>query len=126
MGFQIPLNHEYLLPEIAERKQCLEVCPTSYLRTGTLKNLLELKTVFKKCEDYGVDIAICTDNSGLNMVRLPNEYENLLVHGVITFDKMEECRRAAFKHAFAWPLKEPPPESSTDLLLRQLVENPTL
>ncbi len=120
-GIQIPLHYEYLLPEIAERKQCLEVCPTSYLRTGTIKDLQELETVFTKCEDYGVDIVICTDNSGLNMVRLPNEYENLLINCIISFEKMQECRNAAFKHAFEWPFKDPLP-SATDKLLSQYVE----
>ena len=36
-GIQIPLRFPELLDEVAQRGQCLEVCPTSYLKTGTLE-----------------------------------------------------------------------------------------
>lgn len=107
-GIQIPLRRPDLLPGIAERGQCLEVCPTSYLKTGTLQDLSALRTVFTRCEAEGVDIAICTDNPGLHNVRLPFEYENLLTQDVIDFHQLRRCQDAAFRHAFAWPHSEPP------------------
>ncbi len=102
-GIQIPLRHRALLKDLRRRGQCLEVCPTSYLRTGTLKNYEALKGVFRPCLDAGVPIAICTDNSGLHQVRLPHEYETLLVADVVDFAEMAECHRASFEHAFDWP-----------------------
>jgi adenosine deaminase len=116
-GIQIPLHRPELLPRIAERGQCLEVCPTSYLKTGTLQELNALRTVFTRCEAAGVDIAICTDNPGLHNVRLPFEYENLLTQDVIDFTQLRRCQDAAFRHAFAWPHAEPP-----DALLHTLSE----
>jgi adenosine deaminase len=107
-GIQIPLHRPELLPQIAERGQCLEVCPTSYLKTNTLPDLSPLKTVFARCEEAGVDIAICTDNPGLHNVRLPFEYETLLTQDVIDFSTLRRCQDAAFRHAFAWPHPEPP------------------
>lgn len=107
-GIQIPLHRPELLPQIAERGQCLEVCPTSYLKTGTLTDLSALRTVFSRCDEAGVDIAICTDNPGLHNVRLPFEYENLLTQDVIDFTQLRRCQDAAFRHAFAWPHPEPP------------------
>jgi adenosine deaminase len=107
-GIQIPLQRPDLLDDIARRGQCLEVCPTSYLKTGTLTELTALKTVFSLCEQAGVDIAICTDNPGLHNVRLPFEYENLLTQDIIDFEQLRRCQNAAFKHAFAWPHAEPP------------------
>jgi adenosine deaminase len=101
-GIQIPLKHKHLLKDLRKRNQCLEVCPTSYLRTGTLKRYEDLREVFKRCMDQGVPIAICTDNSGLHQVRLPHEYESLLVADVIDFQEMAECHRASFEHAFDW------------------------
>jgi adenosine deaminase len=101
-GIQIPLRMPRLLTEIARRGQCLEICPTTYLRTGTLKSYSELKPVFASCFDLGIDIAVCTDNSALNAVRLPTEFERLLTHKVISFVEMERCREAAFRHAFRW------------------------
>jgi adenosine deaminase len=116
-GIQIPLQRPDLLPLVAERGQCLEVCPTSYLKTGTLGDLSTLRTVFERCEKAGVDIAICTDNPGLHNVRLPFEYENLLSQDIIDFSTLRRCQDAAFRHAFAWPHKEPP-----DYLLHAITE----
>src|SRR5262249_60625371 len=107
-GIQIPLRHPELLPEVAARGQCLEVCPTTYLKTGTLSDLAELRVVFERCQAAGVDIAVGTDNAGLHNVRLPFEYENLLTQDVIDFRQLLACQDAAFHHAFAWPHADPP------------------
>jgi adenosine deaminase len=116
-GIQIPLQHPELLREVATNNQCLEVCPTTYFQTGALEDLSQLKTVFQRCFDAGVDVAICTDNAGLHNVRLPFEYENLLTHDIINFRQLQACQDAAFRHAFAWPHKQPP-----TLLLNPLLQ----
>lgn len=115
-GIQIPLRYPELLKEVAQLNQCLEVCPTTYLKTGTLENISDLKTVFDRCFSAGVDIAICTDNAGLHNVRLPFEYENLLTHNVIDFQQLEACQDAAFRHAFAWPYGKRPASMLSGLL----------
>jgi adenosine deaminase len=107
-GLQIPLCHPEMLPGIAARGQCLEICPTTYLKTGTLETLDDLRTVFDRCEREGVDIAICTDNAGLHNVRLPFEFENLLMQDIMDFKQLRACQDAAFRHAFAWPHADPP------------------
>jgi len=107
-GIQIPLQHPELLSQLAADNQCLEVCPTTYLKTGTLEDIRQLKVVFDRSFDAGVDIAICTDNAGLHNVRLPFEYENLLTYDIIGFEELQACQEAAFRHAFAWPYKQPP------------------
>ncbi|MGB7443081.1 MAG: adenosine deaminase [Coleofasciculaceae cyanobacterium] len=115
-GIQIPLKYPELLKEVASLNQCLEVCPTTYLKTGTLDNLHQLKVVFDRCFEAGVDIAICTDNAGLHNVRLPFEYENLLTQDVIDFEQLQACQDAAFRHAFAWPYGQRPESLLTGLL----------
>jgi len=107
-GIQIPLRFPELLSRVAERGQCLEVCPTTYLKTGTLRNLADLRTVFDRCEEAGVDIVLCTDNAGLHNVRLPFEIENLLIQDIIDFRQLRACQAAAYRHAFAWPYPGPP------------------
>ncbi len=107
-GIQIPLHYPDRLPELARRHQCLEICPTTYIKTGTLATLDPLKLVFERCFDAGVDIAICTDNAGLHNVRLPFEYENLLTLDIISFEQLQACQDAAFRHAFAWPYRQRP------------------
>lgn len=101
-GVQIALRHPKLLRDVAKRGQCLEICPTTYVRTGTLPSYQALREVFVRCFDAGVDVAICTDNSGLHQVRVPFEFENLLVRDIIDFHQMEACHAAAFRHAFDW------------------------
>ncbi|MFZ9739641.1 MAG: adenosine deaminase [Prochlorotrichaceae cyanobacterium] len=115
-GIQIPLHYPELLPELAQRHQCLEVCPTTYLKTGTLSDIRQLRTVFDRCFEAGVDIAICTDNAGLHNVRLPFEYENLLTYDIIDFEQLKACQTAAFNHAFAWPHEDHPVSLLNNLL----------
>jgi adenosine deaminase len=115
-GIQIPLRHPELLPEVAQLGQCLEVCPTTYFKTGTLQDLGQLKLVFDRCFEAGVDIAICTDNAGLHNVRLPFEYENLLTQDIIDFRQLQACQAAAFRHSFAWPHTERPADLLSNLL----------
>jgi adenosine deaminase len=115
-GIQIPLKHPELLTEVAQLNQCLEVCPTTYLKTGTLEDIRQLKLVFDRCFEAGVDIAICTDNAGLHNVRLPFEYETLLTQDVISFEQLKACQDAAFRHAFAWPYGQRPASLLTGLL----------
>lgn len=119
-GIQIPLQRPDLLKAVADRGQCLEVCPTTYLKTGTLDSIHDLKVVFDRCFDAGVDIAICTDNAGLHNVRLPFEYENLLTQDVIGFDELQACQAAAFRHAFAWPHDHQPGSVINQMLRQQL------
>lgn len=107
-GIQIPLQYPELLGELASAGTCLEVCPTTYLKTGNLEDIRQLKVVFDRCFAAGVDIAICTDNAGLHNVRLPFEYENLLTYDIIGFEELQACQDAAFRHAFAWPYEQPP------------------
>lgn len=118
-GIQIPLKYPHLLAQLAQENQCLEVCPTTYLKTGTLKDLQQLKAVFARCLEAGVEIAICTDNAGLHNVRLPFEYENLLTQNVIGFEQLQACQEAAFRHAFAWPYQQPPTSILTGALQSQ-------
>lgn len=118
-GLQLALHRPDLLQQAAARGQCLEICPTSYLKTRTLADLTPLREVFSRCDKVGLDVAICTDNPGLHNVRLPFEYENLLTLDVIDFQQLRRCQTAAFRHAFAWPHPNPP-----DDLLRELAGQP--
>ncbi len=99
------------------RGQCLEVCPTTYLKTGTLQSLTDLKVVFERCAEAGVDIVLCTDNAGMHNVRLPFEFENLLTQDIIDFETLSACQDAAFRHAFAWPNRNVTPRAAISQLI---------
>ena len=101
-GIQLALKSPRLLKEVAKRRQCLEMCPTTYIKTATLRGYDDMKPILARCFDAGVSVAICTDNSGLHQVRLPMELENLLVRDIIDFHQMQACHHASFDHAFGW------------------------
>ncbi|HEY9677890.1 MAG TPA: hypothetical protein V6C76_07760 [Drouetiella sp.] len=103
-GIHIPIVRPDMLPELARRSITLEVCPTSYRQTGVLSNFSELRTVFTRCKEAGVAIAVCTDNPGRNPspCTLPGEYERLIDHDVIDFSELKSLQNEAFRSAFGF------------------------
>jgi adenosine deaminase len=103
-GIHIPLIKPEWLHELARKQITLEVCPTSYRQTGVLKDLSGLKTVFSRCREAGVSIAVCTDNPGRNPApcTLPGEYERLIDHDVIEFHELKDLQNEAFRSAFGF------------------------
>jgi adenosine deaminase len=103
-GIHIPLIKPEYLKDLARRQITLEVCPTSYRQTGVLKDFSGLKTVFSRCREAGVAIAVCTDNPGRNPApcTLPGEYERLIDHDVIEFSELKEIQNEAFRSAFGF------------------------
>jgi adenosine deaminase len=103
-GIHIPLMKPHLLKELAKRQITLEVCPTSYRQTGVMSEFKELKTVFSRCREAGVPIAVCTDNPGRNPApcTLPGEYERLIDNDVIEFHELKEIQNEAFRSAFGF------------------------
>jgi len=105
------------------KQEALLRCPSYTVKvTRFSPRLSQLKLVFDRCFEAGVDIAICTDNAGLHNMRLPFEYENLLTHDIIDFQQLQSCQDAAFRHAFAWPYGKRP----ASLLTGLLKETPTV
>lgn len=103
-GIHIPLMRPDMLKELARRQITLEVCPTSYRQTGVMGDLGGLKTVFQRCREAGVPIAVCTDNPGRNPApcTLPGEYERLIDHDVVEFSELKEIQNEAFRSAFGF------------------------
>ena len=101
-GIQIALRHPHLLPELAERGICLEVCPTTYLRTNTIRDLTELRPVFARCEAAGVPVSIATDNPALHgdSGRIVGQYEILVRAEVIHFNDILRYAEVGYRHAF--------------------------
>jgi len=64
----------------------------------------DLRTVFTRCREAGVAIAVCTDNPGRNPspCTLPGEYERLIDHDVIDFHELKEIQNEAFRSAFGF------------------------
>jgi adenosine deaminase len=103
-GIHIPLLRPDWLKDLSKRQITLEVCPTSYRQTGVLKDFSDLRTVFTRCKEAGVSIAVCTDNPGRNPspCTLPGEYERLIDHDVIDFADLKQLQNEGFRSAFGF------------------------
>lgn len=103
-GIHIPLIKPEYLKDLSKRQITLEVCPTSYKQTGVLKDFNLLRTVFDRCRNAGVAIAICTDNPGRNPApcTLPGEYERLIDNDVIEFTELKQVQNESFRSAFGY------------------------
>jgi adenosine deaminase len=99
-GVQIPLHRPELLAELRERKICFELCPSTYLQTGTFADLAPVREVTRRLDEAGVDYCLCTDNPAFNGRYLQAEHEIALDEDLIDFSALVRCQRNAFKHAF--------------------------
>lgn len=99
-GVQIPLHRPDLLPELRERQICVELCPSTYLQTGTFKDLTPVREVTRRLDDAGIDYCLCTDNPAFNGRYLQAEHELALENDLINFNGLVRCQQNAFKHAF--------------------------
>ncbi len=99
-GVQIPLHRPELLPDLARRQICFELCPSTYLQTGTFPDLLPVRTVIRRLDEAGVPYCLATDNPAFNGRYLQTEYELALDYDLINFQGLARCQRAAFAYAF--------------------------
>lgn len=99
-GVQIPLHRPDLLPELRERGICFELCPSTYLQTGTFQDLTPMREVTKRLDEAGIDYCFCTDNPAFNGRYLQGEHELALDNDLINFRGLARCQRNAFRHAF--------------------------
>ncbi len=94
------VQDERLLATLAEREITLEVCPTSNLRTGAVRDVEEFSEIFARFHEFGVRYCINTDGPEMLHTDLVRERELLLRHGVLDEHKLaqadENARRATF------------------------------
>lgn len=99
-GVQIPLHRPEMLPDLRRRGICFELCPSTYVQTGTFSDLEPVREVTRRLDAEGIDYCLCTDNPAFNGRYLQAEHENALDNDLIDFSGLVRCQRNAFKHAF--------------------------
>jgi adenosine deaminase len=99
-GVQIPLHRPDLLAELRQRAICFELCPSTYLQTGTFADLSSVRTVTERLDAEGIAYCLCTDNPAFNGRYLQAEHEIALDSDLIDFSGLVRCQRNAFKYAF--------------------------
>lgn len=89
-----------VLLEIAKRNIVLEICPTSNLHTGVVKNLSDFKRIFQELKKYKVPFTINTDGPEMLKTNLINEYQILLKAKILTQEDLLEASETARKASF--------------------------
>jgi adenosine deaminase len=99
-GVHIPLSLPHLLPEMRRRGICFELCPSTYVQTGTFADLAPVREVTARLEAEDIDYCFGTDNPAFNGRYLQAEHEVALENDLIDFAGLVRCQQNAFKHAF--------------------------
>jgi adenosine deaminase len=99
-GVQIPLHRPDLLAEIRRRAICFELCPSTYVQTGTFGNFEAVREAIRRLDEAGVPYCLATDNPAFNGRYLQAEYELALERDLINFQGLGRCQRHAFAYAF--------------------------
>lgn len=94
------VEDEKLLDELAKREIVLEICPSSNLHTGVVKDLEEFRDIFSKLKDHKVRFTINTDGPEMIKTNLLNEYKMLLKNDILEkedlFAACRQAKRASF------------------------------
>jgi adenosine deaminase len=85
---------------LKERGIVLEVCPTSNLHTGVVRNLGELKRIFRALKEYGIKYTLNTDGPEMLRTNLRGEIDFLLRRRVVDEADILSSNRVAFGSSF--------------------------
>jgi adenosine deaminase len=85
---------------LRKRGTVLEVCPTSNLHTGVVKDLRELKRIFGKLKEYRIRYTLNTDGPEMLRTNLRGEIDFLLREDVVGEEDVLRSNRVAFDSSF--------------------------
>jgi len=89
-----------LMKDIAKQGIVLELCPTSNLRNGVVKDIEELRMIIRTFLDNGVKITINTDGPEMYRTSVLKEEEFLLAQGIMSEKEIAQCTKWAFEASF--------------------------
>ncbi len=94
------VHDEQLMTYLAEHDIVLETCPTSNLKTKSVRNLDEMRENYAVLLAHQVPFTINTDGPILQNTTLPKEYTMLLDHNILTLEEAKACNRLAHRASF--------------------------
>jgi adenosine deaminase len=80
-----------VLGMLRERGTVLEVCPSSNLNTGVLRNLAEIRRVIRALLEHRVRFTISTDGPEMLRTYLRDELALLMRHEILTLDEVRDA-----------------------------------
>jgi adenosine deaminase len=90
-----------LADRIAERGIVLEVCPTSNVKTGAVRNEEQVAEIVYGLRSSGVEVVIATDGPEMIGTRLRAEYAMLVRLGAFSRDEARRINTRAHEVSFA-------------------------
>ena len=88
---------------LRERGVVLEVCPTSNLSTGVVRNLAEVRHIMRRLIDHEVAFAVSTDGPEMLRRYLRDEFDLLLRHEILSLDEVNQAIETATRASFVTP-----------------------
>ncbi len=89
-----------LMAILAEKGIVLELCPTSNLNIGVIKNVHELQKIYRTLFEAGVKLTINTDGPEMHDTNLWREFNFLKENNVFTENELATLRENAFDATF--------------------------
>lgn len=89
-----------LMKEIADAGITLEICPTSNLKNGMVKDTRTLKAILRTLVGNGIALTINTDGPELYDTNVYKEQQFLLKIGAMTKQEIVRCNKRAFEASF--------------------------
>jgi len=89
-----------LMRDMAAAGITLEICPTSNLKNGMVRDARELKAIISKLLEHGVPMTVNTDGPELYGTNVFKEQQFLINIGAMSKSQIAQCNRRAFKASF--------------------------
>jgi len=89
-----------VLAILRERGTVLEVCPSSNLNTGVLRNLADVRRVVRAMADGGVRFTISTDGPEMLRTYLRDELNLLMRHEILSLEEAERAIQTGEQASF--------------------------
>ncbi len=94
------VKDRHLMKDVVRQGIVLETCPTSNLKNNVVKNLKELKNIYRTLLKNKVKFTINTDGPEMYRTNIVKEHELLLKNGILTQKEIDRCTQIALSASF--------------------------
>lgn len=101
IGHGIACVHDKaMMKTLEDQGTVLETCPTSNLSTKLVKDMDELRMIYRTLIKHNVPFTVNTDGPEMQGISLRGEYQKLLHHGILSKKEILEANEQATKASF--------------------------